>query len=61
MEIRTINNYFLIIINLYQSMLVGGILTGGPMGPLSPLSHAHLLSARGHFKTQRENSQMGRT
>lgn len=26
------------------------ILTGGPLGPLSPLSQAHWLWARGHFK-----------
>lgn len=28
----------------------GGILTAGPLGPLSPFSHAHWLRARGHLK-----------
>lgn len=29
---------------------MGQILTGGPLSPLSPFSHAHLLWARGHYK-----------
>lgn len=37
-----------------------GILTAGPLGPLSPFSHAHLF-CRGHFKKQEEKSEMDHT
>lgn len=37
-----------------------GILTAGPLGPLSPFSHAHLL-CRGHFKKQEKKSEMDHT
>lgn len=54
-DIKSKNDTYLLYVisntlGLHRPTTVGGILTGGPMGPLSPFSHAHLLWARGHFK-----------
>lgn len=38
--------------------MIKGILTGGPMGPFSPLSHPHMVWARGHFKDRKSQSEM---